>query len=160
MAQATAPDKSRHLTAAQEVAADLVVAGKTDGEVAEAVGVTRQTVWEWRHRNPAFIAETNRRRKELWEAASERLRGLVARAVDVLAEDLDGEDRRLRQQAAVHVLRAFGLYGEVFRRYGAPGGPTTPEGVERGWEESAAFAQAQREIDASLLRSFQRLGSS
>jgi hypothetical protein len=129
----------------------MMLAGKTDGEVAAAVGVSRQTVWEWRHRHPAFIAEVNRRRKEVWEAASERLRGLLTRAVEVLAEDLEGEDRRLRQQAAVHLLRAVGLYGENHR----PTGPTTAE----AFEESAAFAEARRAFDRGIQRSLLGLGS-
>jgi hypothetical protein len=33
---------------------------------------------------------------EVWEAAVERLRGLLLRAIEVLAEDLDAEDGRLR----------------------------------------------------------------
>ncbi|MGH2626244.1 MAG: helix-turn-helix domain-containing protein [Anaerolineales bacterium] len=144
MPQPTEPDKSRHLSAAQEVAAACVLAGKTDGEVAEAVGVSRQTVWEWRHRHPVFIAEVNRRRVEVWEAASERLRGLVDRAVEVLEADLAGEDARLRQQAAVHVLRVVGLYGEVPR----PTGPTTPEGVQQAEAETGAWAR----LWAPLLR--------
>jgi hypothetical protein len=137
VANLTSPDKSRHLTPAQEVAVALVVAGKTDGEVAEAAGVTRQTVWEWRRRHPAFIAEVNRRRMEVWEAAVERLRGLLLRAIEVLAEDLDAEDGRLRQQAAVHVLRAAGIYGLP----GRPSGPATPEDVERDEAQRAALAK-------------------
>jgi delta 1-pyrroline-5-carboxylate dehydrogenase len=140
VANLTDPDKSRHLTPAQEVAVALVVAGKTDREVAEANGVARQTVWTWRHYHPAFIAEVNRRRMEVWEAAVDRLRGLLVRAIEVLAEDLDAEDRRLRQQAAVHVLRAVGLYGEHHR----PTGPTTAEEAEG--------ASALEEMRRSLLR--------
>lgn len=151
MAHPTVPDKSRHLTPAQEVAVALVLAGKTDGEVAEAAGVSRQTVWEWRHHHPAFIAAMNRARLEVWEAATERLRSLLTRAVEVLAEDLDGEDRRLRQQAAVHLLRAVGLYGENHR----PTGPTTVEALE----EAEEFGQAQRAFDRSIQRSLVRLGS-
>jgi hypothetical protein len=70
----------------------------------------------------------------------ERLRGLLLRAVAVLAEDLNAEDRRLRQQAAVHVLRAVGLYGESHR----PAGPTTVDEAEG--------AAALDEMRRSLLR--------
>ncbi len=126
---ATEPDKSRHLNPVQEQAVALLLQGRPTGEVAEAVGVARQTLSEWRNHHPAFIAEMNRRRVEVWGAALQRLQALLGRAVEVLAEDLDAEDSRLRQQAAIHVLRAMGLYGEVFRRYGEPAGPTTPEGV-------------------------------
>jgi hypothetical protein len=137
VAHLTEPDKSRHLTPAQEVAIALVLAGKTDGEVAKAAGVTRQTVWEWRCRHPAFIAEVNRQRKEVWEVATERLRGLLGRAVEVLAEGLEGQDTRLRLAAAVHVLRAVGVYGLP----GRPSGPVTPEAVEREEAQRDALAK-------------------
>jgi len=48
------------------------------------------------------------------------------------------EDRRLRQQAAVHILKALGIYGkENFH----PLGPTTPEAVEKEWEELDSWAR-------------------
>ena len=43
------------------------------------------------------------------------------------------QDRRLRQAAAVHILRAAGLYGTNL----APSGATTPEGVQAAWEREA-----------------------
>jgi hypothetical protein len=69
----TKPDISLHLarelSVAQRRAIDLLVAGATDGEAAEAVGVTRQTVNTWRNRDPIFIAELNRLRRDLWGGA-------------------------------------------------------------------------------------------
>lgn len=144
MGHLTIPDNTRHLTPAQEVAVALVLAGKTDGEVAHAAGVTRQTIWQWRHNHPTFIAEMNRARLEVWEAAIERLRRLLGRAVEVLEEGLDAQDPRLRQSAAVHILRTVGVYGALLR----PDGPTTLEEVE----ESSALAEAGRSLQRSLLR--------
>src|SRR5579884_1829578 len=66
----TKPDISGHLarelSVAQLNAIDLLVCGATDGEAAEAVGVSRQTVNTWRHHDPAFVAELNSRRLEIW----------------------------------------------------------------------------------------------
>ena len=53
------------LTPEQLNAIDLLILGKTDREVAEAVGVRRETVTKW-HKNPFFIAELNVKREELW----------------------------------------------------------------------------------------------
>jgi len=112
----------------QENAIELLILGKTDREVAEAVGVARQTVTEWRNKNAVFEAELNRRRRELWSGYADALRALVRRALEVLAEDLENErDLRLRQSAAVHVLRAVGMYGLE-----APGGPVSASAVEVG----------------------------
>lgn len=97
------------LSVEQENAIDLLLQGLTDKDAAERVGVSRQTVTTWRNGHALFQAELNRRRKDLWGGQTERLRGLVAQAVDVLAEDLAGADPRLRQGAAIHILKTVGL---------------------------------------------------
>lgn len=130
MAKTSKADKIRQLSVEQENAVDLLLQGKSDREVAEAVGVSRQTVWEWRNRNAVFVAELNKRRQEIWGSQTERLRQLVAKAIDVLEDDLETtEERRLRQSAAVHILRAVGLYGSALE----PKGEANPEDVESDW---------------------------
>jgi len=141
MAEVAKIGKSRQLTIEQENAIDLLLQGKSDREVAEAVGVSRQTVTEWRNRNALFVAELNRRRQEVWGGQTERLRQLVAQAVSVLEEDLQqNQDRRLRQAAAVHILRAVGLYGVNL----APKGATDPEDVEANWQNDEALKRLTR----------------
>ena len=113
----TKPEKSRQrrLTVPQQNAVDLLIQGKNDRQVAESVGVSRQTVWEWRQRHPVFVAELNRLRQEVWGAQIERLRGLVHGAVDVLEAALQ-DDCSL--PAAIHVLKATGVYGTDLRPVG------------------------------------------
>lgn len=139
MAQA---DKNRRLSVEQENAIDLLVQGKNDRETAEVVGVARQTVTEWRNNNANFIAELNRRRQEVWGGQVDRLRQLVAKAVDVLADDIKGKDERLRQAAAVHILRAVGLYGENLK----PTGPAEPEDVKIEWQNKEGDRNFRRMI--------------
>ena len=85
---ATKPDTTRHpadgLSVAQRNAVDVLAAGMGDQEVAAAVGVSRQTVNGWRNHNPAFQAALNVRRHEVWGSATDRLRALVPRALEVL----------------------------------------------------------------------------
>ena len=109
----TEPDATGQqvLSLAQQRAIELLLLGYRDAEVAAAVGVTRQTVCNWRNHNEAFQAELIRRRLELWEAAKEELRGLVEKAIKVFREALSSEDQKLRLGAAVHVLKCVGLYG-------------------------------------------------
>lgn len=105
-------DKTRQLRLAQRNAIELLLGGKTDQEVAEAVGVSRQTINSWRNKDELFRAALDARRQELWGAYVERLRQLIGRALQVLEADLlQDDDRRLRQSAAVHVLKCVGLYG-------------------------------------------------
>ena len=47
MEKATKPDKTRQLSIEQQNAIDHLLQGKSDRVTAEAVGVSRQTVWEW-----------------------------------------------------------------------------------------------------------------
>jgi hypothetical protein len=101
------------LSVKQSNAIDLLIVGKTDREVAESVGVTRQTVCGWRHYSPAFQSELNRRRKAAWGSAADRLRSMLPTALDVVGEALaDGtEPNRLR--AALKMLELGGLDGST-----------------------------------------------
>lgn len=128
------------LSIEQQNAIDLLILGKPDREVAEEVGVSRPTVTDWRNHNEHFAAELNRRRREVWGAHTERLRTLVERAVDALEDNLDADDPSLRQSAAVHVLKAVGLYGADLH----PTGYTTPDKVREEWEERRRLAELTR----------------
>lgn len=101
-------NKTQHkeaLSIEQLNAIDLLVLGKTDKEVAEAVGVHRCTVTSWRLYNPYFQAELNRRRKEVWGAAVDRFRSLLKKALDTVEKALDEGDAR----TAIELLRMAGL---------------------------------------------------
>jgi hypothetical protein len=107
------------LTPQQETAVDLLASGKTVTDTATAVEVTRQTVSEWLNHHPGFQATLNNRRQELWIGMTDTLRGLLPKALEVLTRELEGEHPL---PAAVHVLKACGLYGML-----PPRGPTEVE---------------------------------
>jgi len=109
------------LTPQQETAVDLLASGKTVTDTATAVEVTRQTVSEWLHHHPGFQAALNSRRQELWAGMTDALHGLLPKALEVLKCELEGE---APLPAAVHVLKACGLYGML-----PPRGPTEVEDV-------------------------------
>ncbi len=125
------------LSARQERAVELLCAGLRESEAAERLGVNRSTLWRWRTENPAFQATLNLRRREVWEAATERLRNLVPVALDALAAELDGP-HRLRAAGTVLELAGFraARNSDIVVR---PSGPTTTEGVEHGRAERAAL---------------------
>lgn len=125
-------NKTKQLSIEQENAIDLLVAGKRDREVAEAVNVNRETLNQWRNHDAVFVAELNKRRQEIWGSQSERLRSLVKKAVDVLEADLDSDERKLRQSAAIHLLKAVKVYGTPLY----PDGLTDPEDIESEWKRS------------------------
>jgi hypothetical protein len=110
------------LTPEQLNAIDLLILGKTDREVAEIVGVRRETITKW-HKNPFFSVELSIRREELWVDAKLRLKTLASEAVNVLTNGLHSSDEKIAITAAVHILKTVGLYGEVKQGFG----PDTPE---------------------------------
>lgn len=97
------------LSIEQQNAIDLLVTGKTDREVAEAVGVSRQTVCQWRLHNPVFQAELNKRRKEVWGATVDKMRALLPEALDTLAAELRNPDNKDRWKVALELLKMSGL---------------------------------------------------
>jgi hypothetical protein len=123
--ETTKSDKTRQLSQEQLNAIEHLLQGKSDAATAEAVGVARQTIWEWRKRNPVLIAELNRRRYELWNEARERMKALANRSLDVIERNLDSEDPRASLMAAQYVLKSTKLSGEISMSIG----PTTPEDV-------------------------------
>jgi hypothetical protein len=77
--------KPKPLSVTQLNAIDALVFGKTDQETADLVGVSRETVWGWRHEHPVFMACLQERRAEVWRVPQERLRSLMAKAVENIA---------------------------------------------------------------------------
>ena len=76
---ATKADKAT-LSQTQEIAIAALIRGATVTEAATEAGVSRQTVSEWKHHDPEFIAALNRSRYEVWHQVEDRLRTLVASA--------------------------------------------------------------------------------
>ena len=124
MVEPTNPDKIRQLSQEQMNAIDYLLKGQSDRAVAEAVGVSRQTVCVWRNNDPLFIAELNRQRIELWSEARERLKSLANRALDVVEQQLDSSDPKAALAAAKYVLQGTQLLGDTDLPLK---GPTTPE---------------------------------
>jgi hypothetical protein len=108
------PNKSQQkptwkpLSIEQQNAIDLLILGKSDKEVAEAVGVNRTTIWEWRTTHPLFMATLERRRAEVWRQPQERLRSLLSKAVENLGQAVASGDLK----TSIEVLKAVGMYGD------------------------------------------------
>jgi hypothetical protein len=112
------------LTPEQLNAIDLLILGKTDKEVAETIGVGRNTISKW-YKNAFFIAELNVKREELWVDSKLRLRALASEAVNVLTNGLHSSDEKIAIMAAVHILKTVGLYDKEGKNSVAL--PKTPE---------------------------------
>jgi len=103
------------LTATQEQALLLLASGETVTATGEAVGVSRQTVSEWANRDPEFIAALNSVRQETLDAGADKLRGMVEKALDAVAEGFDSEELSAKERAALgmELLKNVGLVKRV-----------------------------------------------
>ena len=99
--------RQQGLTIEQLNAIDMLLTGKSDQVVADAVGVARPTITNWRLHDAYFQAELNRRRKEVWGASVDRLRSLLPKAFDVLERALNEGSYR----AALELIKMAGLDG-------------------------------------------------
>ena len=77
--------------------------GKTDAEVAIAVGVGRDTVNRWRNHNREFVVALNEQRNQLENNPQFRVSRLLAWSLEVIESALTKEDI----VAAIAVAQAF-----------------------------------------------------
>ena len=105
----------KRLTAKQQQAISLFLSCKNDTEVAEELGVARQTGNTWKNKNQSFAAELDRQQQELNQENRLQLSGLVSQSIQMLRQSLESEHERLRQSTAVHVLKTTGFYSPESR---------------------------------------------
>lgn len=129
MAKSDKTRQAEELSIEQLNAIEMLITGASDAQVAEVVGVSRQTVCDWRNRDAEFAAALERKRQDIWRSHEDNLRALVAEAIGVLRQNLSSQDERIKMAAAVHILRSVGLYGQSLE----PVGRTSITGVMLDW---------------------------
>ena len=97
--------ENNRLNDRQHLAIEMMLAGGSTREIAEKVGVGRQTISRWRNQDEEFIEELQRRRRAQFNGVADKLRALLDPAVDVLAEQLNDRYDRTRFRAASTLLR-------------------------------------------------------
>jgi len=108
----TKSDKSRPLSVEQKNAIELLVQGRSDRSVAEAVGINRSTLYEWR-KNPFFLAALNKQRNDMWKDSRERLKNLAGSALDTIERQLANDDGRIALSASKIILKSNRMLGET-----------------------------------------------
>jgi len=100
-------DGADRLSPRQWQAIELLAAGKRVSQVVTESGVSRKTLYRWRHEDAEFIAELHARRREIWSAITDRLRSLLPAAIEVVAADLAVPSRSDTRpyRAAMDLLR-------------------------------------------------------
>lgn len=131
-AQPTA--EAAELSEQQHACIEQLIGGKTKAAAAEAVGVAAFTVSRW-HKEAAFVAALNARRREMHEANTERLRSLAGKALDVYEAALESADPAVQLRAAGQILKAARLSDLP-----AASTETEPDQVERAWQRENLFS--------------------
>ena len=90
----------------QRQAVPLILSGKTDREVGEAVGVTRETVCEWRSKRE-FKTVLNRERERVWVENRHMVDVLNKKALVRLYNLIDSDDERIALHASLGTLKAL-----------------------------------------------------
>ena len=93
----------------QMLAIPHILAGKSDAQVAEAVGVARETVNRWRNHDQDFKNELSQSRVAHNDALLIALSSVHTKAFEVMEEFLDSEDEQIRMRAAMHLLKTVPL---------------------------------------------------
>ena len=93
------------LTPQQEEAIEMIMEGKKTTEIAEKLGVSRQTIARWRKEEPEFIAELQSRRAQIWDGQREQLTKMIEKALGIVTESMGSADEKTRLIAAMAILR-------------------------------------------------------
>lgn len=89
----------------QRIAIEMLMMGASFSKIADELRIARRTLFAWRHDDPDFIAELDRRRRELWGDSADHLRALLPDAVEVLESFLRDTYDKNRFKAATTLLR-------------------------------------------------------
>ena len=92
----------------QRVAAELIATGKSYSEAARVLEINRATLSVWR-KQPAFQARVQERIEELWATTQDRLKSMVTPALEVMAQQMELPNARLKFRAANVVLKLAGV---------------------------------------------------
>ncbi|HEV8607537.1 MAG TPA: helix-turn-helix domain-containing protein [Tepidisphaeraceae bacterium] len=101
----------------KRLAIQLLLHGHNDQQVADAIKVARTTITRWRLYHPTFQTELNRQRQALWQNQADRLRFMMASALDTLQSHLASNSERAAFRSAVNIVR-------LAARITPPAGPT------------------------------------
>lgn len=107
------------LNIAQLNAIDLITAGLRDKEVAELVGVARETVTRWRLYNPKFQAELFRRRHEVWSSCTDKIRCIFLEALNSLDSTLKYGGVTKHSGLVLDVIKLFIQHSDILSDVGS-----------------------------------------
>ncbi len=106
-------DEKGKLTPAQTTAVSLLAVGDTLTGAAERLNVSRQTISKWLNQDEDFQIALKEKQAEIFEDEVRRIKGLTARALEVIYEGLENDNFRFRLMAAVKLLSAVNIGKQI-----------------------------------------------
>ncbi len=97
---------SKNLNENQLLAVQLVAQGRSGKEIAEKLLVSEETVSRWK-KLPKFIASVNEILHQLREITQQKMRNLVLKSLDILEEELDQPESKIKHQIALKILNNY-----------------------------------------------------
>jgi hypothetical protein len=138
------------LTARQMTAIHLLTMGKSVVATAKSLEIGVSTLHRWKSKQPAFVAELNRRQHEVFERTVDKLRQTMSKAVEELFNLMQSNSRRERYEVAMKLLPMMQP-----RKWIIPTGPRDPDAVvdeqirekrtANGEAATAEITEAERE---------------
>ncbi len=104
MSRALAESTPR-VSAKQQRAIEVLLVGGTEQQAADAAGVSRRTVSQWRHQVPAFAEAFQAARRDLLQRTSSRLHAATGYAVKALEDVV--KDAKVAPASRVSAARSI-----------------------------------------------------
>ncbi len=99
-------DRSFNLTELQQLAIEHTLRGVNDSRIAEILGITRRTLWNWKTFNEDYRRALAEGRAALHAAVINQIQATAAKALAAIDDLLDDCDEQTRLRAAQIALRA------------------------------------------------------
>jgi hypothetical protein len=94
------------LTNPQLLAIQLAVQGLRWGQIAQRIGVTRRTIWNWRNENSDFQSALTEAIAQRQDTADQRTHAQAIRATEILSQIMENPHDKHRVRAAQIILNA------------------------------------------------------
>lgn len=99
----TFQEKKFGITPIQEQAATMLASGKSITEAAEALGISRGTIYAWQEK-PNFLCYMNHAAAEIQGNIKNGIFALHTKAIQTIEATLDSKNELMRLKAAIYIL--------------------------------------------------------
>ena len=89
----------------QELAVEFIANGMTDVDVAKKVGVSRQTINEWKNHDPEFKIDLEIRRRVIINRLRDKMNELVMASMGIIQKNLESKDAKVQLNVALQIMK-------------------------------------------------------